>query len=137
MHSGYCNSGRRNKIPKSGTSRNQGNWGLEVRCFHLSRLFCDLPAANREDIHTPQMPWLTISDLAVNRTGRGTTATDDDFLGLASGIGISVKPRRPESHDIDFSSMRFPFGAAEAPSKTVSSVISSANAPAAFRLQAS
>ena len=68
--------------------------------FHLRQLLCDLPAANREDVHTPQMPWLAIPDLVINPTDRGATAADDDFFGLEAGIGIPLKPRTPESHDI-------------------------------------
>src|SRR5215472_1317384 len=73
-----------------------------VLSFHVRQFLCDLSAANREDVHTPQMPWLAISDLSVNPTDGGASATDDDFLGLESGIGILLKPRTAESHDIGF-----------------------------------
>jgi hypothetical protein len=52
---------------KSGKAGQAGIRG--ILSFHVCQLLCDL-RANREDVHTPQMPWLAISDLAVNPPGQ-------------------------------------------------------------------
>src|SRR5207248_10033048 len=52
-----------------------------------------------EDVNATQMPRLPVATLVIDPAHDGTIATDNDFLGFESRIGISREPFPPERDD--------------------------------------